>query len=113
MQETRLVSTDMVPEIKLHLITNDMDVWRSPFTANEGLFTEGDGPYWAIFWPGGQALVRHILNFPSLVRGKRVLDMGCGCGAASIAALLAGCQSCVANDIDINALACSLWHAPE
>jgi len=107
--ETRLVSTQMVPEIKLHLITPDMEVWQSPFSwPNRGpghIFSEGDGPYWAVFWPGGQALVRHILNFPNLVRGKRILDLGCGCGAASIAALLAGANSCLANDIDINSLA--------
>ena len=43
--ETRLVSTQMVPEIKLHLITPDMEVWQSPFSwPNRGpghIFSEG------------------------------------------------------------------------
>ena len=43
--ETRVVSTQMVPEIKLHLITPDMEVWQSPFSwPNRGtghIFSEG------------------------------------------------------------------------
>jgi len=34
------------------------------------------------------------------VKGKRVLDFGCGSGASSIAALFSGAKSSTANDID-------------
>ena len=41
---------------------------------------------------------------PSPVRGKNVLDFGCGCGIAGIAALHAGAARVTANDIDPVAL---------
>ena len=57
----------------------------------------------SIFWPGGQALSRYILDGgrDKFLTGKRVLDLGCGSGAASLAALKAGAKKPVyANDID-------------
>jgi len=45
-------------------------------------------PYWAELWPSGVALAR-VLRGRSL-RGARTLELGCGLGAASIAAALAG-----------------------
>ena len=57
----------------------------------------------SIFWPGGQALCRYILDGgrDKFLTGKRVLDLGCGSGAASLAALKAGAKKPVyANDID-------------
>jgi predicted nicotinamide N-methyase len=62
-------------------------------------------PYWAFAWPGGQALARHILDHPSLAIGRRVLDLGAGCGLGAIAATKAGAAAVVANDIDALALA--------
>ena len=35
-------------------------------------------PFWSVYWPGGQALARYILDNPSTVRGRRVLDVGSG-----------------------------------
>ena len=43
--ETRLVSTQMVPEINLHLITPDMEVWQDFSWPNRGpghIFSEGN-----------------------------------------------------------------------
>ena len=57
-------------------------------------------PYWAFAWPGGQALARHILDHPELVRGRRVLDLGAGSAIAGIAAMMAGAKSVTAADID-------------
>jgi predicted nicotinamide N-methyase len=45
-------------------------------------------PYWAELWPSGVALAR-LLRGRSL-RGAHTLELGCGLGAASIAAALAG-----------------------
>jgi predicted nicotinamide N-methyase len=78
--------------------------------------------YRAIFWPGGQSLCRFILDggpeFPAgnskfsgkFLAGKRVLDLGCGSGAASIAAVMSGAKKPVfANDIDqVNCMALML-----
>jgi predicted nicotinamide N-methyase len=42
----------------------------------------------------------YLLDNNSLVRGRRVLDIGCGCGASAIAAKMAGAIHVIANDID-------------
>lgn len=43
---------------------------------------------------------RYILDHPEIVKGKRVLDLGSGCGATAIAAARCGASSVTANDID-------------
>jgi predicted nicotinamide N-methyase len=45
-------------------------------------------PYWAELWPSGVALARALAG--RALRGARTLELGCGLGAASIAAALAG-----------------------
>ncbi len=47
-------------------------------------------PYWAELWPSGIALADAILQEPEMVRGKAVLELGCGAGATAAAAILAG-----------------------
>lgn len=64
-----------------------------------------DSPYWAFPWPGGQALARHLLDRPELVRGRRVLDFASGSGLVAIAAARAGAASVVAVDRDPSARA--------
>uniref|UniRef100_A0A3Q0RKY2 Electron transfer flavoprotein beta subunit lysine methyltransferase n=1 Tax=Amphilophus citrinellus TaxID=61819 RepID=A0A3Q0RKY2_AMPCI len=85
----------LTPEIRLRLFTPSCRFWRErpelwPF----------DDPYWAIYWPGGQALSRYVLDNPEVCRGQTVLDLGSGCGASAIAAKLCGAAHIVANDID-------------
>ncbi|RXN19079.1 electron transfer flavo beta subunit lysine methyltransferase [Labeo rohita] len=42
----------------------------------------------------------YLLNNPEVSGGRKVLDLGCGCGASAIAAKLTGASHVVANDID-------------
>ena len=42
--------------------------------------------YWCFCWASGQVMARYIIDHPELVRGKRVLDFGCGSAVAAIAA---------------------------
>ena len=49
-------------------------------------------PFWAFAWPGGQAIARYILDNPSLVKNKSVLDLASGSGLAGIAALIASAR---------------------
>jgi predicted nicotinamide N-methyase len=62
-------------------------------------------PFWAFPWPGGIAIARILLDGPSLVRGRSVIDVGAGGGVACFAAARAGAARVVACDIDPWALA--------
>lgn len=44
-------------------------------------------PYWALLWPSGMALAESLLARPEAMRGRRVLELGCGLGTTAIAAL--------------------------
>jgi len=57
-------------------------------------------PFWAEVWPGAQLLSRFLLENPEIVRGKEVIEIGCGGAVASIAAWKAGALGVIANDID-------------
>ena len=64
-----------------------------------------DNPlYWVFCWASGQVLANLLLRQPHWVRGKRVLDFGCGSGVVAIAAALAGAAEVIACDIDPLAL---------
>ncbi len=78
----------LVPEITLRLATEITPIWQ----ATEDWLAERnvDPPFWAFAWPGGQALARHVLDHPSLVVGRRVLDFAAGGGIAAIACARAG-----------------------
>jgi predicted nicotinamide N-methyase len=57
-------------------------------------------PYWAWPWAGGQGLARYVLDHPRLVRGRTVVDIGCGGGIVAIAAALRGATRVTAVDIE-------------
>ena len=106
---TQLVAVPHAPEIVLHLATEATPLWLK---TEEELGEIGlPPPFWAFAWAGGQALARHLLDHPSLVAGKRVLDFGSGSGLAGIAAAKAGAASVVATDIDSFALAAMALNA--
>jgi predicted nicotinamide N-methyase len=95
---TVVATPPLVPELRLHLLTEACPLWREgeKEAAAAGLVE----PYWAFAWPGGQALARHVLDHPDLVRGKHVLDFGAGGAVEAIAALRAGAASALAADVD-------------
>jgi len=47
-------------------------------------------PYWAELWPSGVALARHVAALD--LRGRRVLELGCGLALPSLAAALVGAE---------------------
>jgi predicted nicotinamide N-methyase len=83
-------------------------------------------PYWAELWPSGVALARAVAG--RALRGRRVVELGCGLGLPSIAAALAGgrvlatdwsaaaveraADNARRNGAAIETLVCS-WAAPE
>ncbi|XP_069808476.1 electron transfer flavoprotein beta subunit lysine methyltransferase [Dendropsophus ebraccatus] len=95
LQNTEVVTEHLTPEIRLLLLTPRCKYWH----LRPEHWPYGD-PYWAIYWPGGQALARYLLDNPDIVHRRRVLDLGSGCGAVSIAGKMSGASYVVANDID-------------
>jgi predicted nicotinamide N-methyase len=95
---TAFVAPPLVPEVRLHLATEIVPLWRS---TEEELAAQGvPPPYWAFAWAGGQALARFVLDHPEHVRERSVLDFGSGSGLVGIAAIKAGARSVLAADID-------------
>jgi len=88
----------LVPEVRLYLASEITPIWQ----ATEDWLTERNiaPPFWAFAWPGSQALARHVLDFPGLVAGKRVLDFAAGGGLAAIACAMAGAAAVEAAEID-------------
>ncbi len=88
----------LIPEIRLHLATEIVPIWQmtEEEMAEQGL----PPPFWAFAWAGGQALARHILDNPDIVKGFSVLDFGSGSGLVGIAARMAGAASVTCADID-------------
>ena len=41
-----------------------------------------------VIWPASEAFASLVAHVPSLVKGKRVIDVGCGLGLVSAAAIL-------------------------
>ena len=106
---TTLSRAPLVPEIALHLATEITPIWQ----ASEAWLEQKniEPPFWAFAWPGGQALARHVLDHPALIRGRRVLDFAAGCGIAAIACAMAGASTVEAAEIDALAIAATLANA--
>lgn len=100
---SQLVAPPLVPEIRLHLASEVIPLWRK--TGEELAEIGVPPPYWAFAWAGGQALARYLLDNPASVANKRVLDFGSGSGLVAIAAAKAGAAHVTAADIDPFAIA--------
>lgn len=100
---TRVAAPARVPEVRLHLAEDAFALWR--LVGAESELPDAPPPFWAFAWAGGQALARHVLDHPALVRGRHVLDLASGSGLVAIAAARAGAASVTASDVDPFALA--------
>jgi len=99
---TRIQYPPLAPTIALHLADEATELWQK--TEDELGEIGLPPPFWAFAWAGGQALARYILDNPSLVAGKRVLDFASGSGLVAIAATQAGAARVEACDIDAFAI---------
>lgn len=99
---TRLVPVPFVPELRLHLADEPIELWER---TEQGSGAQPPPPFWAFAWAGGQALARHLLDHPGLVAERSVLDLATGSGLVAVAAARAGARSVTANDIDPLSLA--------
>lgn len=48
----------LTPEIQLHLITPECELWSS--NVSDAIFED---PFWAFYWPGGQVISRYLKAF--------------------------------------------------
>ncbi|RWN46035.1 MAG: methyltransferase [Mesorhizobium sp.] len=102
----RLVPVPALPEIQFYtahpgsglrrLVEPEDDAEDAP---------EPQPPYWAYAWAGGTVLARYVLDHPTTVAGRRVLDLGAGSGLVGIAAAKAGARELIAAEIDRNGVA--------
>jgi len=97
-----LTPLPMTPGIELYLINGDFP--QHQLSGEEMLAVMNYPAYWAFCWASGQVLAQFILENPDWVRGKRVLDFGCGSGVVAIAAAKAGADKVYACDIDPDAI---------
>jgi predicted nicotinamide N-methyase len=98
-----------VEEIRLALINADYQTGPLPADVMHAVIAKP--AYWAFCWGSGLALAQWLLAHPDIVAGKRVADVGCGCGIGAIAAKLAGATHVVACDNDPDALLISQINA--
>lgn len=96
LQHTRLRRPPLAPELRLHLAEAITPIWR---LAEQELGEASAPPFWAFPWAGGQAIARYVLDHPTEVTGRRVLDFAAGSGLCAIAAMRAGAASALAADI--------------
>jgi predicted nicotinamide N-methyase len=89
----------LCPEIALWLIDEDVDLEAACAALHDG----EPPPYWGFCWGAGQALARYVLDHPTEVAGRQVVDFGSGSGIVGIAAALAGARTVTCVDIDPNA----------
>ena len=89
------------PQISVHQAPDVFALWQA--WENESK-TVCDVPYWAIVWPAAQVLARYIFENPKIVKGKTVLDCGCGGGAAAISAAMNGAEYVAGCDLDETAV---------
>ena len=91
------------PEIRLHVADEATELWRR--TEDELGRIGLNPPFWAFAWAGGQALARYVLDHPTAVSGRRVLDFASGSGLVAIAAAKSGAARIEACDVDPFAVA--------
>lgn len=102
----RLSPVPSLPEIRLYTAHPGSGLRRllEPDDDADDGTAEPQPPYWAYAWAGGAVLARYILDRPSTVAGRRVLDLGAGSGLVGIAAAKAGASAVIAAEIDRNGI---------
>lgn len=96
----RLHRQTVLPDHDLALWLIDPDGMDVPLPDSEAAAVFAEPPYWCFCWGSGLALARRFLTSAGEVRGKTVLDFGCGSGVVAIAAARAGARRVVACDLD-------------
>jgi len=105
---TRVRHAPFVPEVRLHLADDSLELWEATQVAVE----RGDlpPPFWAFVWAGGQAVARYVLDH-GIAAGRDVVDIATGSGLVAIAAARSGARTVTAYDVDPMAVAATKLNA--
>ena len=96
-----LTTTSLCPELRAFHAQDELPLWLALEAA---CGHQLDAPFFAVAWPGAQAVARVLLDGGIDVDGAIVVDLGCGDGLATVAAQLAGASRAIGVDIDRLAL---------
>jgi predicted nicotinamide N-methyase len=94
--------TPLCPELLAFAADDELPLWLALEAA---VGHHVDAPFFAVAWPGAQAVARAVLDGLVDVRDRVVVDLGCGSGLASVAAKRCGASHVIAVDIDPFAVA--------
>ena len=84
--------------IEVHITPQDM-LPKRPFTRKEGDIVRSDSSWTGgSVWYSSEMLARFLSSEPDRVRGKRVLELGSGCGLLGIVANALGAKSVTLTD---------------
>jgi len=100
----RFVPSPLAPEVSAFAVDDPVPLWEAIERATGARI---DTPYFAVAWPGAQAIARVLLDGAVDARGARVVDLACGSALALVAAARAGAARAVGVDIDPLAIACA------
>jgi len=89
-----------LPETAIQLYLINKNYPRQPLPYEQMMRLMDEPFYWAFCWASGAVLARYILENSDAIRGKRVVDFGCGSGVVAIAAAKAGANEVIACDCD-------------
>ena len=98
LRQTTLRPVPGLDGLRLHLADEVLPLWHA--VQLETGDPDAPLPYWAFAWSGGLAIAHHLRVDPTLVAGRRVVDLGSGSGLCAIAALEAGASEATGIDID-------------
>lgn len=105
------VANQILPTARIESLSLNNNTGIHLFLMNED-YPQGELPYesaiqlmeqpfyWAFCWASGLVLSEYLMANPDLIKGKRVVDFGCGSGVVAIAAAKAGAREVIACDID-------------
>jgi predicted nicotinamide N-methyase len=95
-----LTAVPLVPTLRAFRAADELPLWEALEAACGHRL---DAPFFAVPWPGAQAVAHAFETGLVDVAGRRALEVGCGSGLASVAAARAG-ATVIATDIDALAL---------
>lgn len=73
------------------VVVDDLAALLRMMMEEEALGAERRMPYFGIVWPSAESLVARMINGPD-IKGKQVLDLGCGLGMCGFAAAAMGAR---------------------